>query len=116
MKIEKNKENICGATFSIVFDEWTDLELINEYKEAITDAIKCIASNDETLNTYGNSCYALANLLEQMEYNIDDQSDMILCKQMNETRLRTLREMPYKISQNKEMKKEEQEMKKLLFD
>lgn len=116
LKVEKNNSSIQGYSLSIVFDEWTDLELVNEYKTAIQDAIRCISQDGETNNTFQSATYGLSTLLEQMEFGEDEQNDIVLCKTMNQKRLEILRELPHKIRQNKEMTKEEQELKKLLFD
>lgn len=121
IKVEKNEEHISLVKLSIVFDEATDIELVDNYKSAIRDAIKCIAQDSETCNTYGEANYYLASLLDQMEYEDDSREYIFLCTQMNKKRLETLKKLPYTIQLAEAkaisgLSAEEQELKEMLFD
>lgn len=113
VKLEKEYGQI---RISIVLDGYTDIELLDCYKKALLDAIQCISSTEETLNTWGKACYDLASLLRQMEFDVEQQQEIELCAKMNQKRLEALKKIPQAAEFNKDMTKEQRELKSLLFD
>lgn len=116
IKFETTEDN--SQRISVVFDQFTDVELLDEYKNALASAIKAISQDDETRNTYGDCCYHLAGLLQEMEYTYEQQNNLALCEQLNKERIDVLHRIAYKqkYKEQDKLTSEEKELKRLLFD
>jgi hypothetical protein len=116
IKFETTEDN--RQRISVVFDKYTDVELLDEYKNALASAIKAISQDDETRNTYGDCCYHLAGLLQEMEYTYEQQKNLALCERLNKQRVEKLHTVKYKqeYGELNKLTSEEKELKRLLFD